>query len=204
LEGVASIIRSEVGEAECFYRMELINFRGVMVYRRYPLFQTPYIFADWPTEDAEAWHRVKRIRGVVSILGGTLPACVPAEEVEAWKILADFEGVISQETLSRVAFKVGEMVEFTFGAFDEKIGQVIGYRGQAVGVKIPFLGGETVIYLSPNILRCVERAPDDPVSRTRRCRRNKRGGDRHRQTGRGGRSLAEGGALLHVSVALCE
>jgi hypothetical protein len=194
LESVTLAIRSEVGPAECFYRRETLVLRGTIVHRRYPLFQIPYIFADWVTEDADAWHRVKSIRGVSSILGGVLPACVPVEEVEAWRLLADLEGVISEETLSRIAFEVGESVEFTFGAFEEKIGEVVGYRGQAVGVKISFLGGETVIYLAPNILRCVERAPDNPVSRTRRCRRNKRGGERRRWASRDGRFLVDGGA----------
>lgn len=183
LPKIRDTIRSEVGEAECFFREEMVLQRGLLVNRRYPLFETPYIFADWPTEDAVAWHAVKRIRGVVSIAGGVYPAVISAGEVEAWQSLANDSGLVSIDDMFRLPeFEAGDILEFSLGAFEEKVGEFVGYKGRSVGVKIPFLGSETVIYLSPNIVRRRSESEPDLAttsaldSRTHRYRRSKRGG----------------------------
>lgn len=181
---VTEEIRSEVGPAECFYREEeSLRASGGMVVQRRPLFQTPYIFAAWETTDPYAWHAVRAIRGVAEIVPGeqrpgTLwrePAVVRDSEVAAWRALADDEGVVNGSTFHTARFEIGDRVEFTFGAFENKVGTFAGMAGRLAGVKIPFLGGETVIYLWPNLLCLIERAPGT-TSRTRPCRRKQRGG----------------------------
>jgi transcription antitermination factor NusG len=195
LPQVTSELLGEVGPAECFYRDELVLRSGRAVVCRFPLFQTPYIFASWETRDPVIWHVVNRIRGVAEIIGGEIPAVISTAEVEAWRSLADADGVISQDALARSRFEIGDPVEFTDGSFSDYPGVFVGFRGQSMGVKIAFLGRETVIYLSPNIVRRVECAPD-LVSRTHRCRRNKRGGEdyRRRQTSVEGRFTVACGA----------
>lgn len=174
---VAESLRGIVASTECFYRVERVPLRGTMVTRKFPLFDTPYVFANWETHDPVTWHEVRRVRGVREIIGGVVPAVVSDVEVSSWRALVDDNGVLDVSEARLALFEIGHQVTFTLGSFEDTLGEVVGFRGQSVGIKFCFLGRDNVVYLPPNIVCLAGRVPDPDheVSRARRCRRSKRG-----------------------------
>lgn len=128
----------------CLYRME----NHVKV----PLFQTPYLFASWATKDAAIWHLVRRTRGVSEIVGGADPAVVPEVELESWRALANDLGIIDEVTFLNQRFKIGQKVLFSYGSFEDLVGEFVGFKGNSAGIKIPLLGRPVVVYVPTNLV----------------------------------------------------
>lgn len=153
----------------CLYRVEEAS--------KVPLFQTPYIFAAWVTSDAATWHLVRWTLGVAEIVGGATPAIVPEVEVDSWRALADVDGVVDQQTFHGQRFKIGEQVQFSHGSFEEKQGEFTGFRGNSAGIKIPFLGRQTIVYIPTHLVSrvdVVKQTFSRDESRPRKMRRDTR------------------------------
>jgi transcription antitermination factor NusG len=170
LERVTKSLSRLLPSVVCLYRIE----HQVKV----PLFQTPYLFAAWATADAAAWHTVRWTAGVAEIVGGATPAIISEVEVASWRALADLDGVVDQQTLLEQRFTVGDCIEFSYGSFEERPGEFIGFRGNSAGIKIPFMGRQTIVYVPVNLVRRVEDAAKQTFtrdeSRSRQMRRNTR------------------------------
>lgn len=153
----------------CLYRIE----ETIKV----PLFQTPYIFALWETGDASTWHLVRWTRGVAEIVGGAVPAIVPQVEVDSWRALANEDSIIDEQTLFEQRFRLGQTVQFSYGSFEDLTGEFMGFRGNSAGVKIPFLGRQTIVYIPVDLVRQVDVAKQTftrDESRPRSMRRDSR------------------------------
>lgn len=162
LPEVAKALEQHTDGLECFYRDEEQVVRGVKITRRAPLFGTPYVFAAWPTHDAETWHRVRWTRGVAEIVGGAIPAVVPTTDVEAWRALASADGTIDEDDLFEKTCDMerGEPVSFEYGALGERRGTFYQMRGNSAGITIDYFGRSSVVYVPISVVtRYVVRMP---------------------------------------------
>lgn len=150
----------------CLYRIE----EKIKV----PLFHTPYVFAAWATNDAAIWHLVRWTQGVAEIVGGAIPAVVSEVEIDSWRALADADGIIDKQTLLEQRFRIGQEVSFSYGSFEERKGEFVGFRGNSAGIKIPFLGRQTIVYIPVNLVCQVDAAKQILESRPRQMRRDTR------------------------------
>lgn len=174
-------LRAIVDEVLALYRVSdtregVVRFKPRQA-RRQPLFQTPYLFAAWPTGDGATWHRVRWQPGVAEIIGGALPAIIPSIEVENWKRLATVDGLVENEKV--LAFDAGDLVSFDFGLFEQKIGTFVEVSGQDAAIEISILGRPTVVYVPITKVFFVKSAADSRLtvpkrSRFRRMRRPNR------------------------------
>lgn len=148
-----------VEQALVLYRIEPGSRRPL------PLFQTPYLFAAWPTLDAEAWLALRWLPGVSGIIGSYPPACLTEKDVDKWRLLANDEGVVDYDRALDLGLKENDIVSFTFGEFEGMLGRFVKLEGRAAAVEISLLGTLTIVYVPVTRVFLEEKAPGDRLRR---------------------------------------
>lgn len=108
-----------------------------------------YILARFDGTDPVLWHEVASAPGFVAFLGGEHPWPIADHHLSVFREQFSGEQIIMTDDVRRalLGWGVGDIVEFSYGAFHNYTGEVEALDDLAAGVKISLLGRPQRVYI---------------------------------------------------------
>lgn len=126
-----------------------------------------YVLAKFDNTDARLWHEIAAAPGFVTFLGGEYPWVISDHHLAVFRKQFSGERIIMTDEVRRalLGWGVGDLVEFSYGAFHNYVGEVEVLDDLAAGVKITLLGRPQRVYVPvTSVLRSFGRASDGIIN----------------------------------------